>query len=152
MDSGDEIVTPLPITQGTVQQIPNGCTGSSSNSAASIKLSRSLTNRLFVFWSTTSLVAQINNTCHICLHYCCGLVKLFLDTWKKKPKRPAACARCFGGVQREFWRATVLIMHRSQPCHSQSQQQLLLNQQCNARRMSLRVKKTKNTALLFSFS
>lgn len=49
MDSGDEIVTPLPITQGTVQQIPNGCTGSSSNSTASIKLSRSLTNRLFVF-------------------------------------------------------------------------------------------------------
>lgn len=110
MDSGDEIVMPLPITRGTVQQIPNGCTGSSSNSAASIKLSRSLTNRLLVFWSRTSLVAQINNTCHICLHYCSALVKLFLDTWRKKKKRPAACARCLGGVPREFQRFMVLIM------------------------------------------
>lgn len=80
MDPGDEIVMPLPITQGTMQQIPNGCTGSSLNSAASIKLSHSLTNRVFVFWRRTSLVAQINNTCHICLHYCISLVKLLLDT------------------------------------------------------------------------
>lgn len=81
MDPGDEIVVPLPITQGTVLQIPNGCTGSSLNSAWSIKLSHSLTNRLFMFWCRTSLVAQINNTCHICLHYCFGLVKLLPDTW-----------------------------------------------------------------------
>lgn len=153
MDPGDEIVVPLPITQGTVLQIPNGCTGSSLNSALSIKLSHSLTNRLFMFWSRTSLVAQINNTCHICLHYCFGLVKLLLDTLGLK----MACSlrktllwsvegapKIYGDL---WWSCT-----RSEQCHSQSQQQLLLNQECNSRRASLTVKQKKHSFALQSVS